>query len=162
MVGIALSWGCVKSMRNNGTEKGRCRDLTIGSLLKYRPRKRETETTPRTAAVRNDSFRVKSSGMLENSLSSGSLDEREARVPSSVRVVRDRTLVTKLRLTHGQYSSRRLQLNSDTTSNHSYTAKSIMSHGTCGTASGEPVRRSLSMDTLQRPYYARFLAPLQW
>jgi hypothetical protein len=64
MVGIALSWGSVKSFRDNVTEniteKGR--DLTVGSLLKYRLRKRET--TPRTAAVRNDSFKVKSSDML--------------------------------------------------------------------------------------------------
>ena len=68
MVGIALSWRCVKSFsRDNVTEKGGRRDLTIGSLLKYRLRKRET--TPRTAAVRNDSFKVKSSGMLKDSLS---------------------------------------------------------------------------------------------
>ena len=62
--------------------------LTIGSLLKYRPRKRET--TPRTAAVRNDSFKVRSSGMLKDSSSSGSLNEPEAGVCSQW------DLVTKL------------------------------------------------------------------
>jgi len=64
------------------TEKGRCRDLTIGSRLKYRLRKRET--TPRTAAVRNVNFKLKSSGMLKDSLSGGSLDGPEARVSHHV------------------------------------------------------------------------------
>jgi hypothetical protein len=77
MVGIALSWGCVKPFRDNVAKKGRCHG-TIGSLLRYRLRKRET--TPRTAAVRNDNFKVKSSDMLKDR----SLDdsERACRVPT--------------------------------------------------------------------------------
>jgi len=99
MVGIALSWRCVKSFsRDNVTEKGGRRDLTIGSLLKYRLRKKET--TPRIAAVRIDSFKVKSSGMLKDSWSS--MGARMNLEGSVVHAVRDGTLVTKLWLTHGQ------------------------------------------------------------
>jgi hypothetical protein len=49
------------------SEKGRCGDLTIGSRLRYRLRK--IETTPRTAAVRNAMFKVKSTSMLRDGLS---------------------------------------------------------------------------------------------
>ena len=66
------------------------------------------ETTPRTAAVMNDSFKVKSSGMLKENLSSGSLDEPRgegaapARGPQLCRL-------TELRLTNLQLSSARTQ-----------------------------------------------------